>query len=86
MRRHIEEVNLCVTITDHVNGVPAKATFDPPAVTKARDTEDIHSSEASETEETNNDEWHQFAMSETPMTFPSFGNTEECLALQLPHQ
>uniref|UniRef100_A0A1J3FU65 Uncharacterized protein n=1 Tax=Noccaea caerulescens TaxID=107243 RepID=A0A1J3FU65_NOCCA len=72
MRRHIEEVNLCVTLMEHINGVPAKSIFHSAAVTTAKEMEVVQSSEAGESEEINHDEWHRFPISDTPMTFPAF--------------
>ncbi|CAA7034367.1 unnamed protein product [Microthlaspi erraticum] len=76
MPRHIEEVNLCVTLTAHVNEIPTVSTCNKKEIKKTNETEDVPSSETEETGDNSEDEWHQFAMSETPMTFPAFGSTQ----------
>ncbi|CAA7061276.1 unnamed protein product [Microthlaspi erraticum] len=76
MRRQIEEVNLCVTITAHVNGVPTIPTCNRKMMEHSPETEDIQSSNAADNGGNSEDEWHKFAISETPMTFPAFGSSQ----------
>ncbi|CAA7040434.1 unnamed protein product [Microthlaspi erraticum] len=72
MRRHIEEVNLCVT----VKRVDGEMTGDntspictqlPPTVTDS----DVRIVPAATEEDDTEDDWHVFAISETPLTRPN---------------
>ncbi|KAL0726423.1 hypothetical protein Bca4012_022516 [Brassica carinata] len=59
MRRAIEEVNLFVSLVSHTAGLPL-----------ARDTADINPKMAAPVNHTMDESWHDFALSETPLTFP----------------
>lgn len=75
VRRNIEEVNLCVTVTEHINGVPTKANSNYNVV-KPTEPEEMQSSETNDSGANNDEDWHQFAMSDTPMTYPAFGSSQ----------
>ncbi|CAA7038828.1 unnamed protein product [Microthlaspi erraticum] len=71
MRRHVEEVNLCVTVTRHVgammpNSDRIRCSQLPPALTAPEDNVIGAQSDNDGTDE----EWHRFAISETPLTAP----------------
>ncbi|CAA7052370.1 unnamed protein product [Microthlaspi erraticum] len=64
MRRHIEEVNLCVTVSKNISGIPTAVEV---GIITEREGNDGGNDEGAEA----NTEWYEFAMSETPMTMPS---------------
>ncbi|VVB08269.1 unnamed protein product [Arabis nemorensis] len=70
MRRKIEEVKLCVIVSLNCNGISAQLPMSDKmhyAPTETEDDEDGTSEdEGSKSDET----WHDFAMSETPLTLP----------------
>lgn len=74
MRRKIEEVNLCVTISEVIDGIPTNhrrphyANVTDQTLLRNEDDEDSESDEGFE------EDWLEFAISETPLTCPPIQN------------
>ncbi|CAH2079412.1 unnamed protein product, partial [Thlaspi arvense] len=66
MRRTIEEVNLCVTSSRLVHRVQMEIGETHPQITTGTAVERV----AGEGDSEHDEHWHEFAMSETPMTLP----------------
>ncbi|KAL0836190.1 hypothetical protein Bca101_088079 [Brassica carinata] len=70
MRCKIEEVNLYVTISEHNNGLTTEKTRPPFASVTHQTLIRNEDEEESEADDMLEEEWLQFAMSETPLTCP----------------
>ncbi|KAF3532901.1 hypothetical protein DY000_02039803 [Brassica cretica] len=70
MRRKIEEVNLYVTISEHNNGFTTGKTRPPFASVTDQTLIRNEDEEESDADDMLEEEWLQFAMSETPLTCP----------------
>ncbi|CAA7044069.1 unnamed protein product [Microthlaspi erraticum] len=70
MRRHVEEVNFCVTVSRSVlPGSPAHQCSDIPRRVE-KENEPVRRDDEEAIINESDQEWHEFAMSETPLTLP----------------